>query len=298
VRGRLVFMTLCCAIAASIAFIAPAPARGEGMSGAKFAARQKDYIAELLRRRDYFSCISETQRLLSCAEGTDRGEYGYLINACYYLGGRYGTAVVRTGSGPADFRTLLLRSSAYLRMEDYAEAERALESAAAPDEGARYTLLARKTELWLRSGDTDRAYREIMMNESLSGMQRYLRLREDFSACERLSGRSPALSAVMSAVIPGAGQLYSGRYLDAAISILATAGLATGAWYAYDRGHRGLAYTLGFFGVLTWTGSIYGAWNAAHAYNETARGEFARTIMKKHIPGYDPLEYCGVAGAR
>jgi putative component of membrane protein insertase Oxa1/YidC/SpoIIIJ protein YidD/TM2 domain-containing membrane protein YozV len=84
--------------------------------------------------------------------------------------------------------------------------------------------------------------------------------------------RSRFASTLLSAIVPGAGQLYSGRVGDGAYSFLTVAGTGLVAWYyAADQTHRDRTHVkVSIFGVITalfYAGNVYGANIAARDYN-------------------------------
>ncbi len=119
----------------------------------------------------------------------------------------------------------------------------------------------------------------------------------DMKALERkldqyrhFTGRSPWLSAVMSGFVPGAGQLYSGRYMDAFLSIVSVAAPLTGGVFLLRSGRKQLAGTLFFFSAVFYGGNIYGAWNAAEYHNARARRKM-RAEVAGQLPPYDPMAH-------
>jgi putative component of membrane protein insertase Oxa1/YidC/SpoIIIJ protein YidD/TM2 domain-containing membrane protein YozV len=85
--------------------------------------------------------------------------------------------------------------------------------------------------------------------------------------------RSRLASTLLSAILPGAGQLYSGRAGDGAYSFLTVAGTGLATWwYAADLRHRDRTRVkVSIFGVITalfYAGSVYGANTAARDYNQ------------------------------
>ena len=84
--------------------------------------------------------------------------------------------------------------------------------------------------------------------------------------------RSRLASSLLSVVVPGAGQFYSGRAGDGAYSFMTVVGtgLVT-CWYAADLGHRDhTGVRVSIFGVITalfYAGNVYGANVAARDYN-------------------------------
>lgn len=83
--------------------------------------------------------------------------------------------------------------------------------------------------------------------------------------------RSRLLSSILSAILPGAGQLYSGRAGDGAYSLLAVAGPGLAAWwFAADPAHRDRTRVkVSVFGAVTalfYAANIYGANVAARDF--------------------------------
>jgi hypothetical protein len=263
-----------------------------------FTQRQKTFIRELYLRQDYFACIAETRRLLHYAPGTaDRDRYVYFTHGLYFLGGQYKTVIFNlAGPGPHEpgFPSLLLLSQAYLKLGLGSEGEKALSSIGYGDiEGPDgYELLIRRVEIHLLHSRFENAFAETERAQDVLVADRRIRdLKSDMAAWRDIPRRPPVTAALLSAVVPGAGQAWAGRYLDGAISLLAVAGLVTGTLIAHRNGERGVAMTFAFFSALTYGGAIYGAYNAAAAYNREQEGMFRARLMERHIPPYDPMRY-------
>jgi putative component of membrane protein insertase Oxa1/YidC/SpoIIIJ protein YidD len=87
-----------------------------------------------------------------------------------------------------------------------------------------------------------------------------------------LSRRSRTLGTILSAVLPGSGQVYSGRVADGIYSLLAVAGSGFLTWwFADDPARRDQTrIKVSVFGALTalfYAGNVYGANIAARDYN-------------------------------
>jgi hypothetical protein len=114
----------------------------------------------------------------------------------------------------------------------------------------------------------------------------------------RLARRSRALSSLLSAVMPGSGQLYSGRAGDALYSF-ATVGALAGAtaWFALNPERDPDRVKLGIFGALALlfhAGNIYGANIAARDFTDLARRRYAERADELFgtfdlVPDYTPL---------
>lgn len=96
----------------------------------------------------------------------------------------------------------------------------------------------------------------------------------------RLPTRSPFLAGVLSAIVPGAGRLYTGRLSDALNALVVVS--ITG-WQAYDGFRRdGISsvkgWTLGTIGGIFYVGNIYGSVVSARVYNRRITDEFLATL--------------------
>jgi TM2 domain-containing membrane protein YozV len=84
--------------------------------------------------------------------------------------------------------------------------------------------------------------------------------------------RSRLASTFLSAILPGAGQLYSGRAGDGAYTFLTVAGTGLVTWwFAAEPATRDRTRVkVSIFGVITavfYAGNVYGANTAARDYN-------------------------------
>jgi len=102
----------------------------------------------------------------------------------------------------------------------------------------------------------------------------------------RLPHRSPALARTLSAIVPGSGQMYSGRGADGLRHMLFNAALITTA-ISFARGeHVPAAILTGSLAVPFYVGNIRGAGNAARRHDRDGRVALLRSA----------IEATGVAG--
>ncbi|MEZ4460249.1 MAG: hypothetical protein R3E66_11090 [bacterium] len=110
------------------------------------------------------------------------------------------------------------------------------------------------------------------------------------AAFDELGTKSPALAGVLSGVLPGAGQLYNGRPIDAVIGFVLVGLSAAGTWYAWEELDSipvtvlGGAITLGFY-----SGTIVNAVVDAHRINAELYRQFFKDLQAEHWPktGFD-----------
>lgn len=254
----------------------------------------------LVGQKEYYRAITEYYRLLYTWQSDPVSERALLkqIGLCYYYGEDYDgfTDFYRShrNSFIVDSSTRsemnLLQGKTYFRQKDYLDAIRILDetpftlSDSLSDE--RYLFLAvsygelnewndcLKTLQHIRTDAEDNRFREEVAG----------RRDELLSA----SPRSPALSAVLSAIVPGAGYFYCDRPWTG-ITALVVNGLFV--WSIVDgvRGHQvGLSVSLGLFGTGWYVGDIAGSADAAEKYNEATRehflDEFAPVVIQEEKP--------------
>lgn len=113
---------------------------------------------------------------------------------------------------------------------------------------------------------------------------------------ERLPQKSPRLAGGLSAILPGAGQLYAGRPHDAALAFLLNAAFIAGAWESFDSGNEVVGGILLFFEAGWYTGNIYNAANSTHKFNRDLREEQKRRLRERFGVTLGLLEGAPVVG--
>jgi len=108
------------------------------------------------------------------------------------------------------------------------------------------------------------------------------RLRGELAAVDDLPSRSPLLGGVLSALVPGAGQAYSGQWVDGLLSLLVNAVFLYGTWEAWQLDNTATAILLGTFETGFYLGNVYGAMNAAHRFNRSSADRFHETLSDRH----------------
>jgi Tetratricopeptide repeat len=106
---------------------------------------------------------------------------------------------------------------------------------------------------------------------------------------EQLPRKSPALAGLMSAVIPGTGHFYTGRWRDGTIALLLNGAFLAAGIEAVSAGHEAAAGVLLFFEAAWYSGTIYGAVNAAHKYNRDLEDRWLQGLERQQRPAGRPL---------
>jgi len=107
-------------------------------------------------------------------------------------------------------------------------------------------------------------------------------LATDLSQLEQLKEKSPLAAGLLSAALPGAGQLYAGRPRDAGISFALNAAFILAAIEAFDNDNEVLGGILLFCELGWYSGNIYNAVSNAHKHNRDQRREQLQQLRNQH----------------
>ena len=108
---------------------------------------------------------------------------------------------------------------------------------------------------------------------------------------EAFSRKSPLLAGVLSATLPGSGQLYIGRQGDALLAFVLNGLFVVGIIEALDHDQVAIAGVLSLFEMGWYAGGIYGAVNGAYKRNRHRAKTFIRELEEQfhyHPPEFPP----------
>lgn len=124
------------------------------------------------------------------------------------------------------------------------------------------------------------AFRQVPTTSSLA--QAASQLAEDALQGERLRRRSPAVAGVLSALLPGGGQLYNGRLGDALLAFFLNGLFTAGIVQAIAKEELAIAGALSFFEAGWYAGNVYGAINGAYKFNRRVAETFLRNLETRY----------------
>lgn len=184
---------------------------------------------------------SFSELVTSHAESRFRSAASYQIAYTYFLSSQYEKSIqfldkVENADEPG--RPGVLRTFNYLHQKRWRDAERALSDLDPKDVELSRTVLS---------------------------------LRASAQEGMRLPRKSPALAALLSAVVPGAGKFYCGQYGDGFYSLFLAGATGLLAWDGFrdDGLHSIRGWIFGSLGAVFYTGNIYGSAVAARVHNHT-----------------------------
>jgi len=258
--------------------------------GETFQEKQKKFTLELYKGERYFDSIAEARRLqlFYKHEALD-----YFIYSAYFHKGEYGAVVnnykYRDETSELKLPAALLVSRSYFELGNMGGSAGVIEHYTYEDGGAfRLDLFNIRIDPFLYTDDYESIRREIALADPfLADDYNFVKLRKELLARESITTKSPAGAAVMSALLPGAGQVYSGYYSAGVLSFISVAAFLAGGIHYKKDGNDSRGGVLLFFSGLFYTGNIYGAYNAASLANEGMFREYIGSVNSVRAP-YDP----------
>jgi len=244
-----------------------------------------DFAGSLFEDGDYYRAITEYKRYLFVeAEGYRVAEAQLMIGLCYLRGEKYEAAEslfvdlknAEQGTAIGEKAAFLYGESVFAQ-EQYAAAVDAFGEFKQAYPDSALADMARLKAGWscLRLGQKNCASEQTA--EVSKGSRVYeaaMALHAASDEMDDLPSKSAKTAATLSALMPGAGQLYTHRPRDAAMAFILNAILAYGTYEAIDNGEYVTGGLFGFVGVSFYAGNIYNAANNANKFNRTMREKF------------------------
>ena len=241
---------------------------------------------------DYYRAVTEYERLLFHHPGHGLADAAQLrIAECYLRGGKYEQAlarfraIARAGAGgETGRRAQFLAAEAYFRKGDYGRAAEEFSAYADSWPEDPQAGEARVQAAWslLRQGDAAAAsegFRKVPAGSSL--LQQARELADAAPAFDDIPRKSPGLAGGLSAVLPGAGQLYVGRPGDAAAAFLLNAGFIWATVESFRHDNNVTGGILLFFEAGWYAGNIYNAVGGAHKFNRRSEQRFYDGLQER-----------------
>ncbi len=234
-----------------------------------------DYATHLYKDRQYYRAITEYKRLIFFFPRDELAETAVMQIGRSYLAGS------RTENAIDHWETQLNRSEL---QADRLERMRILLGISLLDLNQTAIFSFRKRNVSKAVGIFNKLEDTDLFAPSI---------RRFVTAWEKrnIDKKSPWLAGTLSAVVPGAGSYYTGRYMEGTYAFFLTAlfYLATMDAVNNDNDESGAVFgllTIGFYG-----GSIYTAVNGAHKLNDRRESDELLRLRQKHgiwfIPATD-----------
>lgn len=266
-----------------------------GPSELSEADRLFTFAGRLMEEKDYYRAITEFKRFISYFPEDARIPLCRLnIALAYKRGEKVDLAVehfekicAEYKGTPISERACFESGAAYFQSGRYEEAEAALSTflRSFPDSGrldsGRVLLGWSLVHLW----ELDRAAEAFSaVNGESPSYPLAQALGTELETPPEIRRKSPVLAGVMSAILPGSGQFYTGRFHEGLTSFVLNGSFIWAVVELFGHGNEAAGLVLGFFETGWYTGGVFGAVNDAHKYNQRARRDFILGLESRYPP--------------
>ena len=107
------------------------------------------------------------------------------------------------------------------------------------------------------------------------------RLARTLKNADTLPHRSPTVAGVLSALIPGSGQVYSGRTADGLYTFVGMVVLGSASLYYADQERYEVAIPVGMLGAFFYGNGIYQSIQAARGFNTQGEAQFRNRLQQE-----------------
>jgi len=281
---KLVFMLL----AAGILF-SSATSYAQGLSPENILS----FADHLYEQGDYYRAITEYERFIfSYPQHQLAKKARYQIALSYLKGEKYTQALQQfrdlADKYPSDEigrRSLYMLAETYYQKKDYSQAGDVFEKflTSYPDDPQADAARIKKGWCFLRQGNWREAGEEFQKLPPGSPLHAQgAELADESKKYPYIGKKSPYVAGGLSAVLPGAGQLYVGRKTDAAAAFLLNGAFIWATAESYHKRSYVTAGILLFFETGWYLGNIYNAASSAHKYNRQADDRFMEDLQGQY----------------
>lgn len=231
-----------------------------------------NFADSLYQEGDYYRAVTEYKRFLHYQPNHPEAPRAQLSMArCFLHGEQWDsgekalTALIHQypHSPESDYAAILYAETAY-KQHNFSRTLERLSDLNTSQNSPQ--LLSHQTDLRLWSLASLGEYDQLINDEPLRSDHSLLS-NDDFLQLSQLPLKSPKLAGGLSAILPGSGQLYAGRYGEAGMSLLLNAAFLGGGIQSIKTGNHVVGGILLFFEAGWYGGNIYNAMNSVHKYN-------------------------------
>jgi tetratricopeptide (TPR) repeat protein len=252
-----------------------------------------DFANHLYQACDYYRAITEYERFVFTYPDHPMAKLArYKIAMSYFMGQRWDQAADRFRSISEQYpneeigkRSLFSLGDMYLAKKDYLRAIPVFKSylIAYPDDDRRDAARIQIGRCQLWQGDwrlAEETFGSIGPDSPLLSQSQGLAAgARGFPSIPR---KYPVLAGTLSALLPGAGQLYIGRTTDAVISFLLNGVFIWGAVESFHNGNNVAGGILVAFESGWYLGNIFNATSGANKYNRRAEGDYIHQLENQY----------------
>ncbi len=281
-------------IALILFLLLPGRLRADDFTSQYYDLREKEvrqFSTQLFLAGEYYRSITEARRYIFLfPKGPRTEEVAKLIGDAYLMSHEWDEAITaydefltRFPESPLAGAATFHKAIALLKLGQTAEAERLFQLILSGPDREIKGLAARWEILLLirqnRFDEAEKFLKERMLRPEIENEAS--RIEELLKEKKGVRYKSPETAGILSAILPGSGQLYNERHQDGAYSFFLNALFILAAYKAYDSDNHALGGILTLFELGWYTGGIYGAVGGAHKYNKKVDEDLFRSGIQR-----------------
>lgn len=255
------------------------------------------FADHLYEQGDYYRAITEYERVIFFYPKHGLAKKAqYQIAMSYYKGEKFTQAIDRFRALSDQYReeemgpkSLFMLAETYYQKKDYDQAINVLDIflTSYPNDSQADAARIKMGLSYIHQGDWRRAGEEFQKLPPDSPLRKQAgELSEESKKYPGLPRKSPTVAAGLSALLPGAGQLYIGRNSDATVSFLLNGSFIWATVQAFHHKNNVTGGILLFFESGWYLGNVYNAASGAHKYNRRAEQEFMNNLQNQYGISY------------
>jgi len=245
-----------------------------------------------LAEDEYYRAITEYKKFLFLFPDSGKADYALFgVGTAYYRGEEYEPAartfaalLEKYGKGAHAAPSAYFEGVSLWKLGRFDRAEAAFDRVAALEPASEYaplSLIGKSLLSYDAKNDPGCRGELARFLESYPQDARAERVRQTIALLDRnreVPRKSPAVAGVMSAVVPGSGYMYAGRYGDGVVALIVNGLFIAGTVAAIHQESYAVAAIVGGIGLPFYVGNIYGSANAATKWNIGVRKELREKI--------------------
>ena len=245
-----------------------------------------------LAEGEYYRAITEYKKFLFLFPDSGKADYALFgVGTAYYRGEEYEPAartfaalLEKYGKGAHAAPSAYFEGVSLWKLGRFDRAEAALDRVATLEPASEYaplSLIGKSLLSYDARNDPGCRGELARFLENYPQDARAERVRQTVALLDRnreVPRKSPAVAGVMSAVVPGSGYMYAGRYGDGVVALIVNGLFIAGTVAAIHQESYAVAAIVGGIGLPFYVGNIYGSANAATKWNIGVRKELREKI--------------------
>ncbi len=246
------------------------------------------FSEKLLEEKDYYRAITEAKRYLTLWPNGPKKVKAMEIMAMAYKGARHFSDALKVYDNLIRIegnKPLYVKEKAFIleKLERYEESLNWWRFVASISPVMEEESLYHRIWILLNLNNTAMAKKEIESSKHVSSYSKE-EMNIFVKDYEALPKKSPFAAAIMAALLPGSGHLYTGRYRDAFTSFIINGLFIWATVESFNEGNDGVGTLLGIIELGWYSGNIYSAYGSAKKFNRRKRKNFLRILVHKMKP--------------